>query len=183
MSDSGILIHFFTGNHDIWTYGYLEKETGMKVCRQHVEREINGRLFFIGHGDGIGPGDRGYKMLKGIFTCHLLQRMFSMVHPDISMRFGKWWSKSSRYAKGIVAEPYKGDDKEIQVVFAAETLKNRRFDYFIFGHRHIPYEVHLGKSKVVNLGDWITYFTYAVWDGIELELHSAVAEKENDIFR
>ena len=183
LSDSGVKIHFFTGNHDIWTYDYLSRETGATIYRHHVQREMNGRHFFIGHGDGIGSGDMGYKLLKGIFTCRFLQWMFSLLHPDLALRFGKWWSKNSRYAKGIIAEPYKGENAELQVVFATETLKKQNYDYFIFGHRHIAYEISLGKSKVVNLGDWISHFTYAVWDGKDLELHSADPSKEKLILR
>jgi UDP-2,3-diacylglucosamine hydrolase len=122
--------------------------------------------------------------LKGIFTNKILQWLFARIHPNASMAFGRRWSKSSRYAKGIVAEPYRGDDKEIQVIFAHETLKKEHFDYFIFGHRHIPFMIDLGwNSQVVNLGDWINNFTYAVWDGQELKLTSVFPENEKNIVR
>jgi UDP-2,3-diacylglucosamine hydrolase len=183
MADKGVKIHFFTGNHDIWIYDYLPGEIGLTVYRQHVVREFNGMRFYISHGDGIGPGDNAYKMMKWGFTNKILQWLFARIHPNASMAFGKRWSKNSRYAKGLVAESYRGDDKEIQVIFAAETLKKDHFDFFIFGHRHIPFDVHLGGSRVINLGDWITHFTYAVWDGAKLELHSANPDKEKGIYR
>jgi UDP-2,3-diacylglucosamine hydrolase len=184
LADLGIQLHYFTGNHDIWIYDYLPSEIGLTLYRHHIVRELDGRRFYIGHGDGVGPGDGSYKLLKGIFTNKILQWLFARIHPNASMAFGKRWSKSSRYAKGIVAEPYRGDDKEFQVVFARETLKKEHFDYFIFGHRHIPFMINLGKnSQVINLGDWINNFTYAVWDGRELALRSLLPEKEKDILR
>jgi UDP-2,3-diacylglucosamine hydrolase len=184
IADSGIKVHFFTGNHDIWVYDYLPNEIGFTLYREPVVRELNGKRFFIGHGDGMGPGDRSYKVMKAFFTNRILQWMFARIHPNTSTGFGRNWSKRSRYAKGIVAEPYRGDNEEFQVVFARETLKKEHFDYFIFGHRHIPYMIDLGgNSRVVNLGDWINNFTYGVWDGQELQLHSVNPENEKNILR
>ena len=183
LSDMGIRLHYFTGNHDIWIYDYLPSEIGLNLYRQPVIREMDGYKFFIGHGDGLGPGDRSYKLLKAIFTNKVLQWLYARIHPNATMTFGKRWSKNSRYAKGIVADPYLGDDREFQVVFAMQTLKKEHFDYFIFGHRHIPFMINLGNSHVVNLGDWINNFSYAVWDGRELLLKSFFPEKEKDIFR
>ncbi|MBN2481253.1 MAG: UDP-2,3-diacylglucosamine diphosphatase [Bacteroidales bacterium] len=184
LADAGVKIHYFTGNHDVWIYDYLPAEIGLTLYRSHVDREMDGRLFYIGHGDGLGSGEKGYKILKWIFNNRTMQWLFARIHPNAAMKFGKWWSKKSRYAKGIVAEAYKGDENEFQVVFAREMLRHRHYDYFIFGHRHIPFEVRVGKnSKVINLGDWITSFTYAVWDGLSLELHSIDPEKESGILR
>lgn len=183
LSDKGVKLHYFIGNHDLWVYNYLPTEIGLTVYKHHVTRDINGKSFFIGHGDGIGPGDKGYKLMKWGFTNKLLQWLFARIHPNASMAFGKRWSKSSRYAKGIIAEPYRGDDKEFQVIFARETLQKEHFDFFIFGHRHIPFDIQIGNSRVVNLGDWINSFTYAVWDGEELMLKSIIPEKEKDILR
>jgi UDP-2,3-diacylglucosamine hydrolase len=182
LSDMGVKLHYFTGNHDLWVYDYLPAEIGLNLYRKHVVRELNGKKFYIGHGDGVGPGDKGYKLMKWSFSNKVLQWLFARIHPNASLAFGKLWSKSSRYAKGIVAEPFKGDDKEIQVVFARLTLEKQHYDFFIFGHRHIPYDIHvLNDSRVINVGDWITTFTYAVWDGNDLKLHSIYPEKEKDI--
>ena len=183
LSDKGVKLHYFIGNHDLWVYNYLPTEIGLTVYKHHVTRDINGKSFFIGHGDGIGPGDKGYKLMKWGFTNKLLQWLFARIHPNASMAFGKRWSKSSRYAKGIIAEPYRGDDKEFQIIFARETLQKEHFDFFVFGHRHIPFDIQIGNSRVVNLGDWINSFTYAVWDGEELMLKSIIPEKEKDILR
>jgi UDP-2,3-diacylglucosamine hydrolase len=184
MSDRGIKLHYFTGNHDVWVYDYLPAEMGAIIYREPVTRIIGGLRFYIGHGDAVGPGDVGYKFLKGIFTNKILQWLFARIHPNAALAFGRSWSKNSRYAKGIVADPYMGDDKEFQVVFARETLKKEHFDYFIFGHRHVPFMIGVGKnSTAVNLGDWINNFTYAVWDGKELSLHSIFPEIDKNILR
>ncbi len=184
LSDSGTRLHFFTGNHDIWVYDYLPAEIGLTLYRSHVARDLNGKRFFIGHGDGVGPGDEAYKLMKWGFTNKVLQWLFARIHPNASMAFGKRWSKSSRYAKGIVAEPYRGDDQELQIVFARANEIKEHFDYYVFGHRHVPFVVQVGAdSRVVNLGDWINNFTFAVWDGRELELHSLYPEKEKGIYR
>ncbi len=120
---------------------------GAIIYREPVIRVIDGSRFYIGHGDAVGPGDFGYKFLKGIFTNKILQWLFARIHPNAALAFGRSWSKNSRYAKGIVADPYMGDDKEFQVVFARETLKKEHFDYFIFGHRHIPFMIGVGKNS------------------------------------
>jgi UDP-2,3-diacylglucosamine hydrolase len=184
LADKGVKLHFFTGNHDVWVYGYLRDELGLNVYRKHISLEFNGKKFFIGHGDGLDPGDKGYHIMKWAFTNRLLQWLFARIHPNASMAFGKRWSKSSRYAKGIVAEPYNGDDHEDQVVFARSVLTKEHYDYFIFGHRHIPFDVKIGlNSHVVNLGDWIVNFTYAVWDGQALKLQSIYPEMDKKILR
>jgi UDP-2,3-diacylglucosamine hydrolase len=184
LADQGVQLHYFTGNHDLWIYDYLPAETGVTIYRHPITREIDGHRFFIGHGDGLGPGERGYKIMKAAFSNRILQWLFACIHPNASMAFGKRWSKTSRYAKGIVAESYKGDDKELQVIFAREMLKKEHFNYFLFGHRHIAFDVYVGtNSRVINLGDWITHFTYAVWDGEELSLHSIFPEKEKEILK
>ncbi len=184
LSDKGIILHFFTGNHDVWVYDYLAKEIGLTVYRKPVVREINGIRFFLAHGDGLGKGEFGYKILKSIFTNRILQWLFARLHPNFAVGFGLKWSKSSRYAKGIVAEPYNGDEKERQVVFAKEKIKTEHFDYFIFGHRHAPFDIKITPtSRVINLGDWINNFTYGVFDGRQFQLKSVYPENENNIYR
>ncbi|MFO7656658.1 MAG: UDP-2,3-diacylglucosamine diphosphatase [Bacteroidales bacterium] len=181
IADNGTEIHFFTGNHDIWVYDYLPGEIGLHVHRNYIIREINGKKLLIGHGDGIGPGDKGYKLLRSVFTNRVLQWLFARIHPNSAMWFGLNWSKNSRYSKGLIAEPFKGEENELQVKFAIEKLKEEQIDYFIFGHRHIPFVITLGeKSKVVNLGDWINNFSYAVLDGDKLMLKSIHPENEKD---
>ena len=173
LHDRGVKIYFFSGNHDVWSYGYFKSEFGADIFHEPLKKEINGVKFFIAHGDGLGPGDYGYKLLVRCFRSKVLQWMFSRLHPNFALWLGRTWSKNSRYSKGIVAEPFAGEKKELQIVFAKETLKNEYFDFFIFGHRHIPYDIKLGdKSRVINLGDWIYSFTFAVFDGRDLTLKS-----------
>ncbi|MBE9467217.1 MAG: UDP-2,3-diacylglucosamine diphosphatase [Bacteroidetes bacterium] len=171
LTDKGIAVYFFTGNHDLWITDYLPKETGVILHREPVTKIINGKKFFLAHGDGLGPGDRGYKRLKKIFTSPILHWLFSRIHPNAAFSIAHKWSNSSREAKGLVAESFKGVDKENLVVFAKEELKYEHFDYMIFGHRHVPIVLQLEDNcQFVNLGDWITHFTYAVFDGDKLEL-------------
>jgi UDP-2,3-diacylglucosamine hydrolase len=169
--DNGTRIYFFPGNHDIWAYGYFRTEFGAEIHHKPLIKEINGIRFFIDHGDGIGPGDYSYKLLKKIFTSKILQWLFSRLHPNFALWIGKTWSKKSRYSKGIVAEEFAGEEKELQILFAKQKLKEEHFDIFIFGHRHIPSDIKIGDhSRVINLGDWIYSFTYGELDGGKFEL-------------
>jgi UDP-2,3-diacylglucosamine hydrolase len=166
ISDTGTKIYFFSGNHDIWAYGYFHSEFNAEIHHEPLKKELNGLKFFIAHGDGLGPGDYGYKLLKRTFRSKTLQWIFSRLHPNFAMWLGKSWSKKSRYSKGIVAEEYAGETGELQIIFAKAVLKKEYFDFFIFGHRHIPADVKLGeKTRLVNLGDWIYSFTYGELDG------------------
>ena len=180
IADSGTKLNFFTGNHDIWAYGYFESEFGAPIFHKPVIREINGMKLFLAHGDGIGPGDLGYKLLKGIFRNRVLQWLFARLHPNFAMWIGKTWSKSSRYSKGIVAEDFAGDKRELQIVFAKEKLRSEFYDLFIFGHRHIPWDIRIGKkSRVINLGDWISNFTYGVLEGKDFSLKQYQGNGDN----
>jgi len=183
MADMGIKLHFFTGNHDIWVYNYLPTEIGLTLYKKPIVREINGLKFFLGHGDGLGPGDFSYKILKQFFTNKTLQWLFARLHPNFAMALGLTWSKKSRYAKGIVAEEFAGLDKEWQVLFAKEKLKKEHFDFFVFGHRHIPSDVHINQSRVINLGDWINNFTYLELDGNQCTLRSIFPKNEKNILK
>ena len=170
ISDSGVKVHYFTGNHDVWVFKYLPMEIGVDVYRKPLIKKYNGKKFLIAHGDGLGPGQRGYKFLKGIFTSRLLQWLYARLHPNFATAFAHGWSKRSRFAKGIATE-FKGMENEHLILYAKDRLEKENIDYFVFGHRHIPFECKLGEnSKVVYLGDWIVNFTYAVWDGETLEL-------------
>lgn len=170
-TDSGIPVHFFAGNHDIWVNDYLPKEAGVILHTDPYITTINGKSFFIAHGDGLGPGDYSYKVLRKIFTNPTMQFLFSRIHPNLAFGFGHWWSKQSRYSKGLFEE-FHGCDKEYLILYALELLKKSNYDYFIFGHRHIPMEISIGNSKLINLGEWISAYTYATFDGQKLELNS-----------
>ena len=171
ITDSGIPVHYFTGNHDMWIFDYLPKETGIKLYRNVVTREINGKKFYLGHGDGLGPGDSGYKFIKKVFRSKLCQWLFARLHPNFGIWMAHYWSRRSRIATGKKDDRYLGDDKEWLVIHCKKILAKENFDYFIFGHRHMPLDIKLsGNSRYINLGEWVNYSTYAVFDGTNLEL-------------
>ena len=170
LSDMGIEIHFFTGNHDMWAFDYLEKEIGAIMHYEPMQTTLNGKSFFLGHGDGLGPGDHGYKFIKKIFSSKLCQWLFERIHPNLGISIAEFWSKKSRIANGLKDEVNHGE-KEWLTQFSKEKLKTTEIDFFIFGHRHLPMEVKLNKkSKYINLGEWVNYDSYAIFDGEELSL-------------
>ncbi len=178
ITDSGVPVYLFRGNHDIWAFDYFAQEVGLQLHREAVIREWNGKRFFLAHGDGLGPGDKGYKFLKKVFEFRPNQWLFRWLHPDIGTRLALFFSRKSRYAnvardtKQIAGEGGIDMSRERLFDFAGEYLKkDPSINYFIFGHRHIPINMPLGAdSRFINLGDWITNFSYAVFDGEELKL-------------
>jgi len=172
LSDAGILIHFFTGNHDVWMRDYFEKELGIPIYHDAVVKNLKGKKFYIAHGDGLGPGDHGYKFLKKIFRNRFCQFLFRWLHPDIGIWIADFWSKRSRYvSQGGEVEQWKGDDKEWLMIHSRKMLEQEHFDFFIYGHRHFPKELLLNEtSRFINLGDWMTWFTYAEFDGEKFEI-------------
>lgn len=171
LTDSGIPVTLFTGNHDMWMFGYLEKELNVKIVRKPVTREFNGKKFFLAHGDGLGPGDTMYKLYKWFFISPFWQWCFARLHPNFSMWLGSFLSRRSRISKGDRDNEYMGEDKEFLVMFCKEKLQQEHFDYFIFGHRHLPIDVKVGESsRYLNLGEWVNYRSYVVFDGNETRL-------------
>ncbi len=157
LSDQGIEIHFFVGNHDLWMRGYFEEELNIKVYHNTEEFKINDMVFFIGHGDGLGPHDKGYKRLKKVFKNSFFNWLYRWLHPDIGVRFAQYLSLKNKLISGDEDAKFLGNDDEWLVQYAQRKLKDKHFDYFVFGHRHLPLEIQLNpKSKYVNLGDWIT---------------------------
>jgi len=170
LSDAGILIHLFTGNHDMWMFDYLPKELGAQLHKAPIQREWNGHTFYIGHGDGLGPGDRGYKIIKRVFNNSLCQWLFARLHPNLGIGIANYWSRKSRKSSGDHDEKFLGDDEWL-LHYCKEVLETAHYDHFVFGHRHLPLDLKVGESsQYVNLGDWISYFTYGVFDGTSLEL-------------
>ena len=170
LSDKGLQIEAFTGNHDLWMSGYFVEELNIPVHYEPIVREFNGKQFFIGHGDGLGPGDNGYKLLKKVMSNSFSQWLYRRLHPDTGVGLAGWLSRlGPKHADGPEKE-FLGE-QEWLVQFAQGELKKKQIDYFIFGHRHIAIEYPLiNNSLYVNLGDWIRYDSYAVFDGQELEL-------------
>jgi UDP-2,3-diacylglucosamine hydrolase len=170
ISDSGVPIHFFTGNHDMWLFDYLEKEINATIHRDPIEIALKGKRFFIGHGDGLGPGDNGYKFIKKVFRSKVCQWLFERIHPNLGISIAEYWSKKSRIANGVKDEQFYGE-KEFLTQFCKEKMKTTSLDYFVFGHRHLPLEIDLGNNvSYINLGEWVNYNSYAVFDGEKLEL-------------
>ncbi len=172
LSDSGISIHVFVGNHDMWMSGYFEEELNIPVYHHPKTFEWNGKKFFIGHGDGLGPGDHGFKFIKKIFRSRSCQWLFGQLHPSWGIGLANYFSRKSREKTGTADEHFLGADKEWLIIFCKEVLQKEFYDYFIFGHRHYPIDFALtDQSRYINLGDWIRTFTYASFDGNEVQLH------------
>jgi len=181
-NDSGIPVHFFTGNHDIWVFDYLSSETGVIIHRNPLEIKISGKKFFLAHGDGLGPFDKKFKVLKRIFTNKLAQSLFKILHPDAGIYIAHKWSHKSRYSHSKVK--FLGSDREWLVLFAKSLLKKQKFDYMIFGHRHFPHEFEIQNNcRFINLGDWISHFTYGVFDGTHFQLKSYVDSEKRFIIK
>ena len=169
--DAGIPIYFFVGNHDLWMDDYFEKELNIPVYHDNMEFTFNNRLFLIGHGDGKGPGDKGYKRMKKVFTNPFSKWLFRWLHPDVGVRLAQYLSVKNKLISGEEDVKFLGEDKEWLVQYAKRKLETKHYDYFIFGHRHLPMVIDVGEdSKYANLGDWIGYFTYGVFDGECFEL-------------
>lgn len=172
LRDGGLPIYFFTGNHDMWMFHYLETELGIPVYRQPVLHQIGGRQFFIGHGDGLGPGDYGYKLIKYLFAHPTCRWCFRQIHPDAGLWLMKTFSGTSRLANPS-DDAFLGEARERLIQFCNHYLRQSpQVDYFIFGHRHLPIDFTLSNrsSRYVNLGDWLVFNSYAVFDGQQLEL-------------
>ena len=171
INDAGIPIHIFTGNHDLWMQDYLTKEIGAQVYFAPHEFNFSGKKFFIAHGDGLGPGDEGYKFIKKIFTSSICQWLFRWLHPDLGIKLANFFSTQSRIKTGSADEIFLGEDKEWLIIYAKELAKTNNANYFIFGHRHYPLDLKItDTARYINLGDWIRSNTYAVFDGNNLEL-------------
>lgn len=170
MADAGIKIYFFKGNHDMWVRNYFTQEIGLEVVSDELIMERGEKKFYLHHGDGLGPGDRKYKFLRKIFRSRFCQWLFARLHPNLGIGIANAWSKSSR-AAGAEKEVFLGEENEWLAIYAKEQLQKQHFDYFIFGHRHLPLDIDLGNgSRYVNIGEWLNYNSYGVFDGKELKL-------------
>ncbi|TKC05127.1 UDP-2,3-diacylglucosamine diphosphatase [Pedobacter frigoris] len=170
MADGGIKIYFFKGNHDMWVDDYFIKEIGIEIVSDELVIERAGKRFFLHHGDGLGPGDKKYKLLRRVFRNPVCQWLFSLIPPRIGLGIANGWSGHSRAANNK-EEVFLGEENEWLAIYAREQLLKQHYDYFVFGHRHLPLEINLtANSKYVNIGEWINFNSYAVFDGNELSL-------------
>jgi UDP-2,3-diacylglucosamine hydrolase len=182
LTDAGIALHFFVGNHDMWMRDYFQLEMNIPVYFEPIEFERNGKKFLVGHGDGLGPGDHGYKRLKKIFRNPVCKWLFGALPPVVGMGLANYLSRRSRAQTGSSEEVFLGEEKEWLIIYSKEVLEKKKVDFFVFGHRHLPIDYRLGNnSRYVNLGDWIRYYTYAVFDGEEMKLLSYKGNEEKII--
>ncbi len=172
LRDANIPIYYFTGNHDMWMFDYFENELDIPTYRKPIVREIGDKTFFIGHGDGLGPGDTGYKILKKIFANRICQWFFERLHPNFGIGLANYWSGRSRAAQKPAESEWLGNDNEWLVAYANKKLDTVAADFFIFGHRHLPIDFLLKnkKSRYINTGEWMWHNSYAVFDGQEMKV-------------
>ena len=170
LSDAGIKITLFKGNHDMWMFDYFKEELGIHIVSDELIIERDGKKFYLHHGDGLGPGDAGYKYLKTFFRSALCQWLFACVHPNLGIKIAQTWSKSSRIAS-TKKEEFLGEANEWLITYCKELLAKNSYDYLIFGHRHLPLDIKLNaSSRYINLGEWINYYSYVVFNGTTCEL-------------
>ena len=166
LTDAGIRIHFFVGNHDMWMRTYFQNELNISLYFNPAQCEFNGKKFLVGHGDGQGPGDHGYKFLKKIFRNPICQWVFGIIPPAIGLGLANYFSNQSRKIASKKPEPFLGPTGEYLIIYSNEILQKEHIDYFIFGHRHLPVDYELNaNSHYINLGEWLSYDSYAVFDG------------------
>lgn len=171
LTDRGIPIHWFTGNHDMWIFDYIPKELGVTLHRAPISIELHGKKVFIGHGDGLGPGDHGYKFIKKVFNNSLCQWLFARIHPNLGIGLANFWSRKSRDAYDYSNDKFLGEEKEWLISFCKEELSKEHHDLFIFGHRHLPIEFKLkDNSTYYNLGEWVYFRSYGVLENGQFSL-------------
>ncbi|WZL90672.1 UDP-2,3-diacylglucosamine diphosphatase [Salinimicrobium sp. 3283s] len=171
LRDRGIPVYFFVGNHDLWMDDYFEKELDIPVFRKPKEFVFNDKKFLIGHGDGLGPGDKGYKRMKKVFTNPLSKWLYRWLHPDLGVPLAQYFSVKNKAISGEEDVQFLGEEKEWLIQYCRRKLETQHYDYFIFGHRHLPLDISLQEDATyMNLGDWINFYTYGVFDGKELQL-------------
>lgn len=183
LSDAGIQLHFFVGNHDMWMKDYLQQELAMPVYFGPKTFEFNGCRFYIAHGDGLGPGDHGYKALKKVFRHPVSQWLFGLLPPALGVGTANYFSQKSRKAQEHKEEVFLGEENEWLLIYSRELLQKEPYHFLVFGHRHLPIDYRLtGESRYINLGEWMHFQTYAVFDGTALQLKSFTG-KEEKIYR
>lgn len=168
LTDAGIPVYTFLGNHDMWQFGYLEQEVGVTLFKDKCRFDFQEKRFFIAHGDGLGPGDHGYKFIKKVFRNPINQWLFARLHPNLSFGMANYWSGKSRQHNQ--ESPVFLGDQEFLYQYCLRQLNEDPADYYIFGHRHLPLDVPLpgSSSRYINLGEWFNKKTYGHFDGHEM---------------
>lgn len=171
LTDAGIPVIFFTGNHDMWMFDYFPAELGVTIHRDLVELTVGTQRLLLGHGDGLGPGDASYKILKKFFNSSFCQWLFARIHPNLGIGIAQYWSRQSRISNVKREEKFQGEEKEFLLAYCKELEQQQHHDYYIFGHRHLPLDLAVGtNSRYINLGEWVHFNTYAVYDGTTVQL-------------
>ena len=171
LTDAGIKLYLFKGNHDMWMFDYFVKELNATIISNELVIERNGKKFYLHHGDGLGPGDGFYKILKKIFRSRFCQWFFARLHPNLGVGIANYWSTHSRLANEKIEGEAKPGQQEWLVTYSNEVLQTAFFDYLIFGHRHFPMDIQLTPaSRYLNLGEWVVANSCAVFDGTDLKL-------------
>ena len=170
LTDAGIKLYLFKGNHDMWMFDYFVQELGATIISNELVIERQGKKLYLHHGDGLGPGDGKYKLLKKVFRSGLCQWLFERLHPNLGVGIANYWSQHSRIAQKDNHQR-KIDEQEWLVSYCKETLQTQFYDYLIFGHRHLPLDMEVGpQSRYINLGEWIHYNSYAVMENGVVQL-------------
>ncbi|WP_242926810.1 UDP-2,3-diacylglucosamine diphosphatase [Pontibacter vulgaris] len=170
LTDAGIPVLFFTGNHDMWMFDYFPTELNIPILREPISTSFGGKTFYIGHGDGLGPGDHTYKLLKRVFNNKACQWAFARIHPNLGIGIANMWSRRSRISNIKKDEQFLGDNEWL-LHYCKEVEASQHHDYYVFGHRHLPLDIPINNSsRYVNLGEWVNFCSYAVYDGESLKL-------------
>jgi len=173
MTDAGIKIYFFKGNHDMWTFDYLTKEVGLEVIDEELVTTINETTLYLHHGDALWKGETSYKLVRKIFRSRWAIWLFHRLHPNFGIGLANYLSVSSRKKNGVKDELDIPLEKEYQYQFAMDHSTKNDVDYYILGHRHKPMDVPIrDKARLINLGDWINKYTYAVLEDSNVTLHT-----------
>ncbi|HEY8511139.1 MAG TPA: UDP-2,3-diacylglucosamine diphosphatase [Cyclobacteriaceae bacterium] len=173
LRDQGLPIAFFTGNHDMWMFDYFPKELGIPIYREPQVMQVGNHRLLIGHGDGLGPGDRTYKIIKRFFNSRICQWLFARIHPNLGISIAHAWSRKSRIANMKREERFAGEENEFLLVYCRELEQRVHHDFYIFGHRHLPLDLPVSpQSRYINLGEWVNYSPYAEYDGTDVKLKS-----------
>lgn len=171
LRDQGMPIYFFTGNHDMWMFDYFHQELGIVIYREPQLLHVGNHNILIGHGDGLGPGDQVYKLLKGFFASKVCQWLFARLHPNLGIGIAQFWSKQSRISNMKREEKFQGEENEFLLTYCKELERQHHHDFYIFGHRHLPLDLKVSQnSRYLNLGEWVHFNTYAEYNGRDFVL-------------
>lgn len=180
LADRGVKIYFFLGNHDMWMKKYFTEELGVEMISDELELKVNDSRFFIAHGDGLGPGDYGYKFIKKVFRNKFCQFLFSCLHPSIGLSLAQYFSNKSRIHTGTKDINYTKKEDEWLYQYSKSKRVTSPVDYFIFGHRHLPMDIAVSESRYLNLGEWMNFSTYGEFDGSTMSLKVWGVDGEKD---